>query len=148
MKYFKALTILLFSSVIFFYGCKDNSKTAPRKITTPNPTALEPAQNANGVWHYICSNRCAGGSGFAGKCVTCGGTLVHNSIYHTNANSTPSTAPYTTGPYATPPVTTPGKNTKGIWHYSCEKGCVGGSGTEGTCGTCGTTLTHNSNYHE
>ncbi len=39
-------------------------------------------QNAAGVWHYTCSNGCAGGAGSAGPCGTCGETLVHNQAYH------------------------------------------------------------------
>ncbi len=53
--------------------------------TTINPTANkqpEPAQNAAGVWHYVCGNGCEGGAGAAGPCPKCGGTLAHNSDYH------------------------------------------------------------------
>lgn len=52
--------------------------------TPPNPAAQtpEPAQNAAGVWHYTCSNGCAGGAGSATACGTCGATLVHNAAYH------------------------------------------------------------------
>ncbi len=46
------------------------------------PTATEPAQNAAGVWHYTCSNGCAGGGAAAGPCATCGTTLAHNQAYH------------------------------------------------------------------
>ncbi|NNF01489.1 MAG: hypothetical protein HKN22_02295 [Bacteroidia bacterium] len=42
----------------------------------------EPAQNAAGVWHYICSNGCAGGAGSAVACPSCGTTLIHNTAYH------------------------------------------------------------------
>ncbi len=47
--------------------------------TAPTP---EPAQNANGVWHYICNNGCTGGAGSATACAGCGSTLVHNAAYH------------------------------------------------------------------
>lgn len=43
-----------------------------------------PVQNASGVYHYICSNGCAGGSGSATACSNCGSTLVHNAAYHNN----------------------------------------------------------------
>ena len=48
----------------------------------PNAKAPEPAQNADGVWHYTCSNGCSGGAGSALACGTCGSTLAHNSAYH------------------------------------------------------------------
>ena len=42
----------------------------------------EPAQNANGVWHYTCSNGCPGGAGGPDPCAVCGATLAHNAGYH------------------------------------------------------------------
>jgi len=48
----------------------------------PNAKAPEPAQNADGVWHYTCSNGCSGGAGSAVACSSCGSTLAHNSGYH------------------------------------------------------------------
>ncbi len=55
------------------------SSTTPAAITPPTP---EPAQNANGVWHYTCSNGCSGGAGSATACASCGTTLAHNQGYH------------------------------------------------------------------
>jgi len=49
---------------------------------TTTPSTPEPAQNANGVWHYTCSNGCAGGAGSAIACASCGSTLAHNQGYH------------------------------------------------------------------
>jgi len=52
---------------------------------SPSPGAapqLEPAQNAQGVWHYICEEGHPGGAGSATACSTCGKTLVHNQGYH------------------------------------------------------------------
>ena len=46
------------------------------------PQPQEPAQNAAGVYHYICERGCAGGGGSAGTCATCGNPLVHNAAYH------------------------------------------------------------------
>ncbi len=52
-------------------------------VTVPPATSsTEPAQNASGVWHYICPNGHAGGAGSATACGECGTTLVHNSAYH------------------------------------------------------------------
>lgn len=48
----------------------------------PNPSTPEPAQNADGVWHYTCSAGCTGGAGSAIACATCGNTLAHNTAYH------------------------------------------------------------------
>ncbi len=54
---------------------------ASQNLTIPPPSA-EPAQNAQGVWHYTCANGCAGGAGSAVACATCGSTLAHNAVYH------------------------------------------------------------------
>lgn len=158
MKYFKILAILLFSSAISFYSCNDKTKAPKQETTNPteflnlptspnastsNPTITEPPQNARGVWHYICLKACAGGAGAAVNCSTCGSPLAHNSGYHAAANSTPSAAPF-----ATTPTVEPSTNAAGVWHYTCEKGCVGGSGTAGPCSNCGRTLAHNSGYHQ
>ena len=51
-------------------------------VTPPTPAAAEPAQNAAGVWHWVCGKGCAGGSGSAGNCSKCGGALTHNDAYH------------------------------------------------------------------
>lgn len=56
-----------------------NPAATPAATTPP---AAEPAQNAQGVWHYTCAKGCAGGAGSAGTCTTCSGTLTHNSAYH------------------------------------------------------------------
>lgn len=162
MKYFKIFAILLFSFVISFYSCNEKSKkpkqetvkslkvsdpTVPLNATTPKPANAESPQNERGVWHYTCLKGCAGGAGSAVNCGNCGSLLVHNSIYHSNSNSTPTSS----SPYAIPPnspVSNPSQNTAGVWHYTCGKGCVGGSGTAGNCGTCGGTLAHNAAYHQ
>jgi len=58
--------------------------TVPADGSSPPaaPPTPEPAQNANGVWHYTCANGCAGGSGSSGTCPSCGGALAHNAAYH------------------------------------------------------------------
>lgn len=63
------------------YHADANSTPTSTPTDTP-PAAAEPSQNTAGVWHYTCSNGCAGGSGAAGPCSTCAGTLAHNSAYH------------------------------------------------------------------
>ncbi len=191
MKYSKLLAILLLSSIISISACGDkaadtrkkeareslgvvNPPTTPNTITPPPPTP-EPAQNAQGVWHYTCAKGCAGGAGAAGPCATCGGTLAHNSAYHSNTNSPlttpqvttppqgsspqmtiPTTASYSTNPTTTPttpqftpppPTTEPAQNAAGVWHYTCSKGCAGGAGSAGTCASCSGPLAHNAAYH-
>lgn len=151
MKYFKILTILLFTSAITFYSCNDNSKTPTQETKQQQPQplevfdasnqpnanqTLEPAQNTAGVWHYTCSKGCAGGGGAAGACSTCGNALAHNQAYHSNANN-----PTTT------PAPEPSQNAAGVWHYTCANGCAGGGGSAVACGSCGNTLAHNSAYH-
>ena len=67
-----------------------NTAAAPTATTAPAPTNAppgapampEPAQNAAGVWHYTCSNGCAGGGARATACGTCGSELAHNTAYH------------------------------------------------------------------
>ncbi|WP_435413032.1 hypothetical protein [Psychroserpens mesophilus] len=54
----------------------------PSTTPAPTPTTPEPAQNSAGVWHYTCTNGCAGGAGAAGTCSTCSGKLAHNTAYH------------------------------------------------------------------
>lgn len=51
-------------------------------IDPATPALKEPAQNANGVWHYTCGNGCAGGAGTQGNCASCGSPLAHNAAYH------------------------------------------------------------------
>lgn len=61
-----------------------NTTTAPTLNPNANmpPPSLEPAQNANGVWHFTCAKGCAGGAGSAVACSVCGETLAHNQAYH------------------------------------------------------------------
>ena len=56
-----------------------HSSTATNNST---PTTVESGKNAAGIWHYTCGNGCAGGSGSAGNCTTCGSALAHNQAYH------------------------------------------------------------------
>lgn len=169
MKYFRILTILVFSSVITFSSCKDKEDTnietettqdatrQPLQVfdspnatnaATPNPATLETAQNAQGVWHYNCAKGCAGGAGAAGNCATCGSPLAHNTAYHNDANN-PTQNNTPTNPAAqTPPTPEPSQNTAGVWHYTCAQGCAGGAGSAVACSSCGSTLAHNTAYHQ
>ncbi len=149
MKYFKLLAILLFCSGIFFYACNDKTNSQKKETTKPfkqvplnTPRTSQTSQNAEGVWHYTCSKGCVGGSGAVGNCGTCGGALAHNKAFHTNANNTPTNAPFNQS------STEPGKNSAGVWHYTCVKGCSGGAAATGNCGSCGGNLAHNQAYHQ
>ena len=156
MKNFNRLAIVLFCSAIFFYGCKDKTTTnTPQKVepqpidfskppSQQNTSTTEPAQNASGVWHYTCSNGCAGGAGSAVNCSSCGNLLAHNSAYHSNSNNTPTNDIFNN----TPTTTNTGQNAAGVWHYTCDNGCAGGAGAAGNCGNCGAELAHNSAYHQ
>ncbi|HAD12035.1 MAG TPA: hypothetical protein DCF33_06305 [Saprospirales bacterium] len=114
------------------------------------PTA-EPPQNAAGVWHYTCPKGCAGGAGAATPCAKCGTTLTHNQTYHGAAQQPAGAAP-ASNPGATaataPKKDEPPQNAKGVWHYTCPKGCEGGSGAATPCAKCATVMTHNTAYHQ
>ncbi|GAA4269408.1 hypothetical protein [Hyunsoonleella aestuarii] len=58
---------------------KPNSTPPAGPFLTPQTNS---SSNAAGVFHYTCSNGCAGGSGSAGNCSTCGNALAHNAAYH------------------------------------------------------------------
>lgn len=187
----RILSVLLAFSLLMVSGCKNAPErpdaildenyepivpsNAPTAATTP-PATAEPPQNAAGVWHYTCSNGCAGGAGSAVPCATCGTTLVHNTVYHsgggatqpnvvtntaTTSGGTPvgsMTNPVINGaataanPIATPPsapkAPEPPQNAAGVWHYTCSNGCAGGAGSATPCAGCGTTLVHNTVYHQ
>jgi ribosomal protein S27E len=66
------------------YHGATNTSTQPlgQNPVQAQPKPAEPAQNANGVWHYTCPNGCSGGGGSASPCSSCGATLAHNQAYH------------------------------------------------------------------
>lgn len=60
-----------------------DATATPDKYVPPGaPSDPNPAQNADGVWHYTCANGCEGGGGSPGACSKCGGDLAHNQAYH------------------------------------------------------------------
>ncbi len=117
--------------------------------------------NNSGVEHHICPDGHVGfGSESKGQCSKCGKELVHNQAYHNNGNAAPAvttttsagSTPPSGSPFIQSPVTTtkapePPQNAKGVWHYTCSKGCAGGSGSAGNCTGCGGALAHNPAYH-
>jgi len=167
MKLPSLLSILAISAIALFSACKNDGDTskdvtlmseeALTKDNTPapasKPTAPEPPQNAAGIWHYTCPKGCAGGSGSATACTTCGTTLTHNQIYH--SSEAPSITPDQAGtPGQKQGVSVsanqaePPQNAAGVWHFICSKGCTGGTGAEGNCPKCGKPLLHNNTYHQ
>jgi hypothetical protein len=48
----------------------------------------------------------------------------------------------------TPTLLEPAQNERGVWHYTCSKGCAGGSGSAVNCDNCGGLLAHNTTYHD
>ena len=162
MKYFKLLTLLLFSAVVAFYGCKDETTATPEKAD-PQPlifdnssntsnntnTTAEPVMNTQSGYHYTCPSGCAGGAASAGNCATCGGELAHNSAYHNNTstNNTQTADPIFNPTPPSPASSQTGPNAAGVYHYTCPSGCAGGAASAGNCGNCGGELAHNSAYH-
>ena len=76
-------------STAYVHNAAYHNQPAASQPTAPNPFGAGPAlpaagngMNAAGVYHYICSNGCAGGSGVQGSCATCGSALAHNQAYH------------------------------------------------------------------
>jgi hypothetical protein len=64
-----------------FHANTNNTQNSS-PLVNPSNTNSNAGQNAAGVWHYTCSNGCAGGSGNASACGACGTTLSHNQAYH------------------------------------------------------------------
>ncbi|MBK7475011.1 MAG: hypothetical protein IPI11_02940 [Haliscomenobacter sp.] len=119
--------------------------------TSPFPSANQNATaTAGAVPHYICPNNCAGSGGAEqANCSVCGTAYVHNQAFHDQQASDQAAAmPVTpTTTTTTTPAPDPAQNAAGVWHYTCAKGCAGGSGTPGNCGSCGQALAHNAAYH-
>lgn len=135
----------------------------PAQPESSNPEApSQPVVSAapvNTVFHYICPNKCAGGgSEGQGKCPVCKTDLVHNDAFHSQPQQQPQikTQPQNnpvqlntnTQAQQPPPQPDAPQNAKGVWHYTCPKGCAGGGGQAIACSNCGTQLEHNQKYHE
>ncbi len=128
--------------------------STPATISQP----VVSANSASAVFHYICPNKCAGGgSEGQGKCPVCKTDLIHNDAFHNQPQQQPqinmqpqTNAIQLNNPNPTPPAPTAEapQNAKGVWHYTCPKGCAGGGGQAIACTNCGTQLEHNQKYHE
>lgn len=152
----KCLQLIFSLFILTAIACADkpdrpdsvNTTITPTSVNPPAAPAAEPPQNAEGVWHYTCSNGCAGGAGSQGNCAQCGSPLQHNQGYHASANAA-NPAIQTNTTQVTPPPSTsePAQNAAGVWHYTCSNGCAGGSGSASACASCGSPLAHNAAYH-
>lgn len=159
------LKIVLLALVPFFFSaCAEEAATAEEtpEVTTEGGAATNPitvtgaetdmpitgqpaAGGVGSTQHYYCPNKCAGSGGPAGgKCPTCGTEYVHNDAYHLQGQAA---APNPGQQAQQPQTAEPPQNAKGVWHYSCPKGCPGGAGAAGACAKCGTALAHNGTYH-
>ncbi len=124
---------LIFSLIVFsfcFLACKENEKSTAETSTPSEVVSTNSATE------------------------TTTPTLPQENVT-SPAATTPaapvSPAPVTNTPPPPPPPAPPkepAKNAKGVWHYTCSKGCKGGAGAVGPCEKCGATLAHNAAYHD
>lgn len=154
-------TILVLAINFTIFSCKEDSKstkTENLKVET-NDSLNAAKQNAiidfyknastasvSSVFHYTCPKGCPGGAGAAGNCSTCGTSLVHNAAFHNKPNNN-SAFSNSANSNATSPTNTNTANNARVFHYICESGCAGGSGSAGNCSTCGNALAHNAAFH-
>ena len=142
INYMKTLKIILFFVLAISFSCKEEK---------PKPILQENNATAS-VKHYICANNCENsGSDVIGACPVCKNPYIHNTAFHNQdfMKNGPLNVPTNIqAPAAnTPAAPSPAQNAKGIYHYTCPKGCYGGSGTATQCANCGEPLAHNQEYH-
>ncbi|MBX2926209.1 MAG: hypothetical protein KF852_00110 [Saprospiraceae bacterium] len=155
-----AIILTVAFAAFLFTACSNDgsSKKADGDTSTATTPALNNTVATGAVMHYICPKNCAGSGGdAAGTCPVCGSEYTHNDAYHNQPAPPPGAAPAAgplsdpASPVITPPAPTatePAQNAAGVFHYTCSKGCAGGSGTAGTCAKCGGELAHNAAYHQ
>lgn len=138
----KALKILLFVVMVISISCKEKK---PAPIVDKNKATAS-------LKHYVCANKCENSGGdAAGNCPVCKNPYLHNTAFHNQdfMKNGPIKVPNNMGAPATntPAQPSPAQNALGIYHYTCAKGCYGGSGTASNCTNCGAQLAHNQAYH-
>jgi len=175
MKFSHLLIIALFGSFVAVVSCNDKKEDPASQTTTVTPdmnttaqdptlVASTPAAGGSNEFHFKCPKNCeGGGAANKGNCPICGTELVHNQAFHNQApaadgsspqtpiqidpkNAAPSTVSSTPSTKTMTPE--PPQNEKGVWHWTCSKGCEGGGGGAGNCAKCGNALTHNTAYHQ
>ena len=139
MKTLKVILLLIFAITI---SCKEEkTKTIKKNNLTTN------------VKHYVCKNKCENSGGnVPGNCPVCKNPYIHNQLYHDKdfLKKGPLNVPESSGAQNTNTNKTkvsPAQNAAGIYHYTCNNGCYGGSGTATNCNVCGEKLAHNAAYH-
>jgi len=152
MKIFIPLLVL----AVLLFSCDNSSKkkSVPVKNVPLNERQIPvlPGTNASntviGGAHYICPKNCIGGTGAAaGQCPVCQTEMAHNQGFHVGPNANSTTSPLSSPNLLTTPTNSDGPNANGQYHYTCSKGCAGGSGKAGNCSNCGNTLAHNAAFH-
>jgi hypothetical protein len=139
----KTIKILLFFVLAISFSCKEEK---------PKPAVLQENTQTASVKHYICGNKCENsGSDAAGACPVCKNPYLHNDAFHAQdlLKNGPLNVPTNIqAPAANAPAApSPAQNAKGIYHYTCDKGCYGGAGTQTNCTNCGGQLAHNQAFH-
>lgn len=138
----KTIKILLFLVLAISVSCKEEK---PKPVLQQNNTTAS-------VKHYICANNCENsGSDEIGACPVCKNPYLHNDAFHAQdlLKNGPLNVPTNIQAPAdnTPAGPSPAQNAMGVYHYTCDKGCYGGSGTQTNCSNCGAQLAHNQAYH-
>jgi hypothetical protein len=121
MKIFSSLIIAALCVATLFSSCKNDPKAT--QGSTVDTTSAQPSTTVP----------------------TVDPTVVPN-VVNPTATGMPS-MPSIDPTAAVPKPTEPPQNAKGIWHYTCSKGCAGGAGSAAPCAKCGTVLAHNTKYH-
>ena len=138
----KTLKLLLFVVMVLSISCKERK---PEPIIDNNKATAS-------VKHYICANKCENSGGdAAGNCPVCKNPYMHNTAFHNQdfMKNGPIKVPSNieNSSAKTPAAPAPAQNAMGVYHYTCAKGCFGGSGTASNCTNCGGQLAHNQAYH-
>jgi hypothetical protein len=152
MKQWSLLTVAALVLTLLA-ACGNDSQTdtsagedAPQISVLNEPSSVVPAGT---VMHYICPKGCAGSGGPGqGACPVCGAEYIHNDAFHQQPGAPADGAEPITLQPPTPQTAEPPQNAKGVWHYTCPKGCPGGAGSATACAGCGGTLAHNPAYHQ
>lgn len=171
MKLSNLLVLVQFSFFIVLTACNDKKMDPASEsatITLDSNGIQDPALAASSAvsgseFHFKCPKNCeGGGSTNKGNCPICGTELEHNQAFHSQSAGTEGVSPENsikvdpinatgaeTNPVTTvqPPAPSAAQNAKGIWHFTCPKGCEGGAGAAGKCPKCGGDLAHNQAYH-
>ena len=140
MKALKYIVLIIF---VISASCKEEK---PKTTTTKK-------ELSSNIQHYYCADKCENSGGdVAGNCPVCKKPYTHNVAFHDKdlLKNGPLNVPQTNQNQTQPDNTSksPAQNAYGDFHYICNNGCIGGSGSASKCNTCGETLAHNTLYHK